>query len=128
MNSKAGPHGPGSLAGRIPCDAHARLQQQFGVVLGQAGRADARLRRDNKVFVECVVRTPIRHLIPPVGHLVPQPQAKREIRAELHFILEIPGALGCPKANHNGIPVQVKGVRRDVLEECQHSPIAGAAC
>ena len=98
------------------------------MVLGQAGRADARLRRDNKVFVECVVRTAVRHFIPPVGHLVPQPQAKCEIRAELHFILEIPGGLSHPVAHHNGIPVQVERIALDILKECQHAPIAGASC
>src|SRR5439155_96091 len=36
VDSKAGPHRPGSRAGRIPRDAHARLQQQFRVILSEA--------------------------------------------------------------------------------------------
>src|SRR5438093_3769636 len=37
MDSKSGPHRPGSPTGWVPGDAHARLQQQFGMVLFQAG-------------------------------------------------------------------------------------------
>jgi len=117
VDSKTGPHRPGSLAGRIPGQAHAWLQQQFGVVLSKTRMADDWIRRDHKVFLKHIVRTAVRNFIPPIGHLVPQAQTQREIRPELHFILEIPGRFERPVAKRNRIPVQVE-LARGILEKC----------
>src|ERR1051326_1203755 len=90
--------------------------------------ADLRGRRNHVVIVKNIIRTAVRHFIPAVGHLVPQPQTHREIGAELHFILEIPGPLSHPVHQHLGIPVQAEWIARNILEKCQQGRVAGASC
>src|SRR5204863_3265900 len=63
VDSKTGAHRPGPRTGRIPRDAHARLQQQFGMILSQAGMSQERFVRDYEVFVIHVVRNAVSHLV-----------------------------------------------------------------
>src|SRR5206468_9541406 len=48
------------------------------------------------------------------------------IRAQLHFILEIPGAFGGRVCNRSRIPDQVK-LARNIMEKSQHGVIADAS-
>ena len=92
MHPKAGTHRPTSRAGRIPRQAHARLQERAGIVPNEYRLAHVRLREDEPGLVIAVIGAAPVDFIPSRGHLVPQAQAHREIRAELDFILEIPGS------------------------------------
>jgi len=74
------------------------------VVLIEARAADARIGLDHEVGIIEIVRTPARHLVPAVGHLVSQPQAQVEIRPQLDVILEIPGAFRRAVAQRGRIP------------------------
>ena len=92
MDPEAGPHRPTFRAGRVPRHADARLQKRFGVVDKEHRLADVGLGADDPVLIKGVIRGPPVDFLHHVGHLVPQAQAHREIRAELDFILEIPGS------------------------------------
>ena len=93
MDPKGGPHRPASRAGRVPRHAHAGLPERDGVVLNQRRLANVRLGEDESGPVIGVIGGVPVDFIPSCGHLVPQAQANCEIRAELDFILEIPGNL-----------------------------------
>ncbi len=73
-----------------------------------------------------IVDAPVRHFIPPVGHLVPQPQTHGQIRAQLDLILDIPGCFERPEAKPNRIPDH-DSLARPILEKCQHGRI-GNVC
>ena len=106
VDSEAGTHGPGSPAGRIPGKAHARLQQEFGVVLLEAGIANVGIGLDHEARVIEIVGTPAKRFIPAVGKLVPQPQTQVEITPQGDFVLDIPGSFPGTVANRNGIANQ----------------------
>ena len=91
MNSEAGTNRPTPSTGGIPCQTHARLQQQFRIILGEARMPDQRIAEWYSTWVKQKVGAPALHLVPAIRHLVSQSQAEREIRLQLHFILDVPG-------------------------------------
>ena len=127
MDSEAGPHGPGSPAAWVPGNAHARLQQEFGVVRLQAGIADVRISLNHEIGVVEIVGAPAKRFIPPVGHLVPQPQTQSKIPKQLDFILDIPGCFERSVSKPRRIPRHDR-LRRHVLQKCQHARIGHVAC
>ena len=119
VDAKGSPHRPGSRACRVPGQAYARLQQQFGVILVHTGSSNNGIGLDRKAGVVPVVRAPARHLVESVGHLVPQPQAQAEIRPQLHVVLDIPGAFRGAEAQRARIP-RHDSVVRLIPEKCQY--------
>src|SRR5712691_7987048 len=74
-----------------------------------------------------LLRTPARHFIHPVGHLVSQTQTQREIGPQLDFILDIPGGFERPVAKRHRIPHH-HSLARFILEKIQHCPVGDVAC
>src|SRR5207253_10826653 len=101
VDPNAGTHRPTSRAGRIPRQAHARLQERAGIVPNEYRLAHVRLREDEPALVIAVIGAAPVEFIPSRGHLVPQAQAHRKIRAELDFILEIPGGFRGAEVQRN---------------------------
>src|SRR5437660_12936970 len=82
VNPEGGPYRPLAGPGRIPGQPNARLQQDFGIVLRQAGRADQRIRLEHAVSVENVIGTQATSRVASISHVIAEPQTQAEMPAK----------------------------------------------
>src|SRR5438128_9186880 len=82
-----------------PTPRRRAAAKALGVVDKEHRLADVGLGADDPVLIKGVIRGPPVDFLHHVGHLVPQAEAHREIRAELDFILEIPGSSNMRKVS-----------------------------
>src|SRR5438128_2702932 len=89
------------------------------MVFRQAGIAYERSSLDESVLVEGVIRTAAGNLVPTCRHLVPQADAQREVRLQLHFILNIPGCLRGTESEQLRVRLALEvraGIGQEILE------------